>query len=294
MRIAKCLAGGWLLTATLALAGPPPVENVDLSIRSLEGDLLSEVRSWSDSSIETSWLGWHVPMVAGDRLLCCGDGGRWRTGDRTCRLEGTHRHFVFSHDRGFTVPGTGDSLVILLRSANGHVDDLQVYSGSCPLDAGNRALTWLEEVDPAASAAFLADLISEPGLLEGAGDAGDGALMALALHASPVATQRLISVARSGSQADLRGEVLFWLALSGADRAPEVILEALEGDGDPDVREEAVFALSQLPDDQGVPLLLEIARDPARSRKVRQEAFFWFVQEGEDQALELIADILSR
>ena len=117
--------------------------------------------------------------------------------------------------------------------------------------------------------------------------------MALALHASPAAAESLISAAQSNPSSEVRGEALFWLAQSGTSRAPEVILAALQRDADREVREEAVFALSQLPEGRGVPLLLAIAQDPDQPSAIRQEAFFWFVQEGDDQALDLIAEILT-
>lgn len=118
--------------------------------------------------------------------------------------------------------------------------------------------------------------------------------MALALHAAPSAGERLIVAAQSDPDPEVRGEALFWLAQTGTANATDVILAALERDAESEVREEAIFALSQLPEDRGIPQLLEIARDPTRPSAVRQTAFFWFVQEADDQAMDLIAEILNR
>jgi HEAT repeat protein len=53
-----------------------------------------------------------------------------------------------------------------------------------------------------------------------------------------------------------------------------------------------VFALSQLPGDQGVPLLINVAKnnpDPA----VRKKAFFWLGQSKDPRAVEFFAQVLK-
>jgi HEAT repeat protein len=58
------------------------------------------------------------------------------------------------------------------------------------------------------------------------------------------------------------------------------------------VKEQAVFALKQLPEDQGVPMLINVARnnpDPA----VRKKAMFWLGQSKDPLALDFFAQILK-
>ncbi|MGB6001409.1 MAG: HEAT repeat domain-containing protein, partial [Thermoanaerobaculia bacterium] len=93
---------------------------------------------------------------------------------------------------------------------------------------------------------------------------------------------------------DVRGEALFWLAQSGSAGAGATIVEAIQQDPEEDVREEAIFALNQLPDNQGTELLLEIVRDGSRPDEIRQEALFWLVQSDDDRALDLVSDILRQ
>jgi hypothetical protein len=184
------------------------------------------------------------------------------------------------------LPGS-DSLVILVRADDGRLDEMRVYSEGCRLDAGGKAVTWLEGVEPEESVDLLSQWIAGGSVVQ------DEALMALALHATPLAADRVAQIAQQSPDAEFRGEALFWLALSGAVMAPDIILQAVNQDPDSEVREEAIFALSQLPDGQGMPWLLTILQDPSRSSEVREEAFFWFVQSGDDEALDLIAEILG-
>ena len=55
----------------------------------------------------------------------------------------------------------------------------------------------------------------------------------------------------------------------------------------------AVFAISQLPKDEGVPKLIELAqthRDP----EVRKQAMFWLGQSGDERAVEFFEAVLKK
>ena len=287
MRPLSLFLGVMWLASGAAMAGPAWIENVEIESRDLQGALSSMVQTWSESAKEPSWIGWHVPMVEGEQVLCCWSQADRRSQDQACNLEGSHRHFVFTSER----PGPlidSDNLVILLRSVEGKIDEIQAYSDGCRLDAGGRRVLWLEGVEATESVDFLGNFVESNSAVQ------DEALMALALHATPAAAHRLTVIARQSPDADLRGETLFWLSLSGTASASETILQALEEDPDPEVREEAVFALSQLPGRQGLPVLLELLRDRSQPADIRQEAFFWYVQSGDEKAMDLIAEILGR
>lgn len=275
----------WLVTG-LALAGSLAIENAVVETRSLEGGLESTVRAWSKAVDEAAWLGWSAPMRNGEEVLCCWHSRdrRWQT--ESCDLESSRRQFVFSSDRPRALV-RGNRMIIVVRAEGGEVTDLRAYSEGCLLDAGGRDLLWLEDVQADDSVIYLTRLA------ESRTRFGDEALMATALHDSPRVAKELARISKPGHDSDLRGEALFWLSHSGVPEASEIILEALSVDPDSDVREEAIFALSMLPDQQGIPHLLTIIRDRSRPSKVREQAFFWYVQSGDDQALDLIAEILT-
>ena len=58
----------------------------------------------------------------------------------------------------------------------------------------------------------------------------------------------------------IRGEALFWLAQKAGSKVAGTITDAIDKDPDTEVKKRAVFALSQLPKDEGVPLLINVAR----------------------------------
>ncbi len=60
-----------------------------------------------------------------------------------------------------------------------------------------------------------------------------------------------------------------------------------------EIKKQAVFALSQLPEETGTPLLLKIARRNPQPQ-VRKEAIFWLGQSGDPRALDLFDEILLK
>jgi HEAT repeat protein len=67
----------------------------------------------------------------------------------------------------------------------------------------------------------------------------------------------------------------------------------VDNDVDREVREQAVFALSQRPRDEGVPALIAIARNN-KDPEIRKKAMFWLGQSGDPRALDLFEEILTK
>ena len=91
----------------------------------------------------------------------------------------------------------------------------------------------------------------------------------------------------------MRGEAIFWLAQKAGQKAAGEITAAIEQDPDTDVKKRAVFALSQLPKDEGIPLLIQVARNN-KNPAVRKQAMFWLGQTHDPRALDFFAEVLGR
>jgi HEAT repeat protein len=85
---------------------------------------------------------------------------------------------------------------------------------------------------------------------------------------------------------------LFWLAQKAGKKAEATITEAIEKDPETEVKKRAVFALSQLPKDEGVPLLIQVARTNSNGA-VRKQAMFWLGQSHDLRALAFFEEVLS-
>jgi len=256
-----------------AFAQTPSVENGTLDVRALSGSLVRELDTLIASTTNPMWVGYSVATNPRG-----GDDGCWSSRD------------------GFPVRRVGpvklegnDTLYVLYRIADRHVDRIRFASADCPLDAGGLTVRWLTGVSATASIDWLTRFT--------AGDSArrlhNQAVVAVALHADPLASNRLLSFARDGKDARLRGDALFWVAQRAGDRALATVSNAIDNDPDTEVKKKAVFALSQMPKDEGVPKMIEVARTN-RNTEVRRQAMFWLGQSGDPRALKFFEDILRK
>jgi len=116
-------------------------------------------------------------------------------------------------------------------------------------------------------------------------------VFALSQSEVPEATDTLVETARRDKDTEVRGQALFWLAQKAGRRAKATITDAIENDPDTEVKKKAVFALSEM--DDGVPLLIQVARTN-RNPEVREQAFFWLGQSGDPKALDFLTEVLRR
>ena len=269
-----CLAVvGVIIAAAPAAAQTPTVVNGTLETRALTGSLARELEGLVSSTTTPMWIGYSVKTTPrGD------DGGCWSSGDQGAvrrvgpvRLEGS------------------DTLHVLYRVADRRVDRIRFASSECPLDAGGLTVRWLTGVTATASLDWLTTFTSG----ESARRLQNQAIVAIALHADPLALDRLMAFARDGKDARLRGDALFWVAQRAGAKAMDTVAGAIDRDPDTEVKKKAVFALSQMPKDEGVPKLIDVARNN-RNPEVRRQAMFWLGQSGDARALKFFEDILRK
>jgi HEAT repeat protein len=121
------------------------------------------------------------------------------------------------------------------------------------------------------------------------------AIFAATLADSVTIWRDLLAIARDRDvRNDTRKQAVFWLG-QAAEEAATAGLDSLAGADDEavEVREAAIFALSQRPREEGIPALLRIAREHPDPR-LRRRAMFWLAQSNDPRALELFEEILTR
>jgi HEAT repeat protein len=285
------------VTAAAATDAPPRLVNARVETRSAAGGLEPAFQSVVAATRGPAWIGYAVP-TDGHHQMCCGEStGPVGPGCSGCRLEG-HGAFQMGgdHDRASdrTVSLEGDeTIVVLFRAERGRLDRIHSYSAGCALDAGGLPLVWLTNVRPAESVGLLRSLAGSGASEDKPGRrVGEPALAALAFHADPSALDALISLARRDGSGHVRGQAVFWLAQRAGSKVAAVITRAIEDDPETEVKKRAVFALSQLPHDEGVPLLIDTARKN-RNPAVRKQAMFWLGQSNDPRALDFFAEVLK-
>ncbi len=126
------------------------------------------------------------------------------------------------------------------------------------------------------------------------GRAGGEAIFPATIADSVTVWPALLKLARDGRMPRrTRREAVFWLGQAAGDAATRGLTALVDQAGvDRDVKEQAVFALSQRPHAEGVPVLIRVARthlDP----EVRRKALFWLGQSDDPRALALFEEILT-
>ena len=259
-----------LALASAAGAQTPSIVEGRLDERRLTGTLEREFTAIMREGADASWIGYAVrgrDRTSGDG---CWDG---RNGRRTTPVK---------------LEGSSD-LFVLYRVENRAVGRIQIASPDCALDLGGLTLHWLANVPAAASLDWLSTFTR--------GDAShkvaSGAIVAIALHGDGAAVDRLIALAKNGTDRQTRSNALFWISQRAGDRAAGTITEAIEKDPDTEVKRKAVFALSQLPRNEAVPRLIEVAKNN-RNPEVRKQAMFWLGQSQDPRALAFFEEVLRR
>lgn len=117
---------------------------------------------------------------------------------------------------------------------------------------------------------------------------------ALSQNDTAEAAELLFEISKSDSDPEQRGEAMFWLAEEYPQKAQGWLLEVINTEQDEDVLEQAVFAISQLPDSEGDRILLSLAKNAEVPRIVRRQALFWLANSDNDDSVAALAELLTR
>jgi hypothetical protein len=167
------------LFTSVAAAQPPRLRNGRLTSQAAASPLPQSVRTLVAAQADVAWIGYAVPVVDGERTMCCGDSGggisfvngsasvRYCCGP--CRLEPSAGAATPAARTGQPSLPTGpirleaaDRMIVLFRVADRKVERIRVFSDDCELDAGGRPVIWLEGVRAAESVALLETLAVPP------------------------------------------------------------------------------------------------------------------------------------
>jgi hypothetical protein len=213
------------------------------------------------------WLGYRMPTTPTARQFCGGS------------------HVVLE---------SSTSITIMAKLEAGEIRRLRVFTPECDVDAGTVPLVWLDGVSPDDSATWLTGLVrSKQTDREWRTRVADGALNALALQSGDAAIRSLIAFARDDARPEIRGRALVSLGQRAGEQAAATITNAIDRDPETEVKRTAVGALARLPKDEGVPLLIQVARSN-RTPEVRREAMLRLGQSNDARALRFFEEILTK
>jgi hypothetical protein len=307
LAVATSLAVG----VTIA-AQQPRITNGRVAAQPAGSPFAQSFRSLVSSQADVAWFGYAVPVVDGERVMCCFSGdSTWINGNvvmsegngccRACRLEpaadGTS---MATRAPGSAGPGAArnvvrlegsERMVVLFRIAERAVDRIRVFSEDCELDAGGRPVTWLEGVRPADSVSLLESFATPA---DGRRDrVTDGAISAIALHGDPAADASLDRLVAVNQPEAVRKKVTFWLGNARGAHGLATLRRVLKDDPSAEVQKAAVFGVSQSREAGASDVLLGLARtDP--SPRIRGEAIFWLGQKAGQKVAATITERIEQ
>ena len=182
---------------------------------------------------------------------------------------------------------SGPARVRLIKEDN-QITRLRVYvGGKWSATAG---VTDLGAVPAQEAARYLLTLARM-----GAAGVGEKAVFAATLADSVTVWPELLRIAREDNlPRRTRRTAVFWVGQAAEEAATRGLDELLTADTvDRDVREAAVFALSQRPREEGVPILIGVVRTH-RDPEIRRKALFWLGQSEDPRALALFEELLVK
>jgi hypothetical protein len=127
------------------------------------------------------------------------------------------------------------------------------------------------------------------------GRAGRDAIFPATIADSAVVWPTLIRLAKDEERPrQTRNQAVFWLG-QAAGEAATAGLDSLSQDAsvDREVQKQVVFALSQRPKDEGIPILIRVAKTH-RDPEVRRDAVFWLGQSNDPRAIALFEELLTK
>jgi HEAT repeat protein len=291
--------GGLAFGIVVLVLGAPAfgqgrVSNARAESRSAAAGLQREVQAIA-ARPGTTWIGYRVPMVAGQRQMCCYDTitDVNIVGSGMCRLEsgsGVSMNTGDVRDRAGTrialEPAT--EFLVLARLENGQVGRVRTFTPDCDLDAGGMAVVWLTDVKPDDSVAWLASLVAaSPETGDRHDRVGKTAVAAVALHNTAAADRALEGFVAAARPDWLRADTAFWLGSTRGEAGARLLSRMVAEDPSDKVREKVTFGLSVSRVPAALATLIATARDD-KSSKVRGQALFWLAQKAGKEALATI------
>ena len=102
----------------------------------------------------------------------------------------------------------------------------------------------------------------------------------------------LMSVARSDPDQEVREQAVFWL--SQVPGSTGLLEEILKGNSDESIKEKALFALSQQNEPRAAQILRDFAARESENSDLREKAIFWLGQRHSTENTEFLRNLYSR
>ena len=275
--------------------GMPTFINAKVESHAAVDSLSNELSRWAKASTDPQWLGYAVPAVHNDRVVCCNGNGDWNgNGCGTCRLED------YKHGDNFTTTSSNKTeleaprrIVVLYRASAGALNKVRVVSDVCTMDAGGLRVVWLDGVTAAQSVDYLSSLVRGKYEEDRRGERlSNGALTAIAMHGDDSADKALNSFVEPSQPESLRKQTVFWLGEARGASGFQTLKNLAKTETSSEVRAQITFALSLNHEPGAIDEMIRMAKED-ESTRVRGQALFWLAQKAGKKAESAITGAIE-
>ncbi len=229
-----------------------------------------------------------VRMSFAARPGICGSGNSIHHGNGGRTTWGNER-WNTSRDVEWDSECSSGPVRLVIDRSGGHINAIRFYVGGRWRPAG-ADVTDLGTVPSREAANYLVSIAQSD-----RGRIGEKAILPATFADSADIWPALMRIARNPDvPRGTRNQSVFWLGQAAGEAATADLSNlVVDNSVDRDVREHAVFALSQRPKNESVPALIKIARTN-RDPEIRKKALFWLGQSHDPRALDLFEELLTR
>lgn len=293
--IALILSASAIAYSSQQSGSQPHVSNTQFNTEPVDGAGLSATVTRFQHAYQQLWIGYEVPALPNKHFTSCSDQTDSSASDDGCcgeyQLENA-RNSMTSTSSKQAEPTNPASMDMLLRLDQGAVTKVRFVNTGCHLNAGGVPFKWLTGVQPDDSVNFLGQLISQSPIVDSVKHVVEGALAALAMHATPTATKTLASFTTPTNESHLREKAAFWLGSARGHDGFLVLQKLIKDEPDQHLREKLTFDLSINADPAATDELLALAKsDP--DPKVRSQAIFWLAQKAGKKSSAAIVNAIE-
>jgi hypothetical protein len=230
-----------------------------------------------------------VRMSFAARPGTCGSGNSIRLNNGRGRMTWSDDSRDSSRDVEWESDCTMGPARIVIDRRNGELADLRFYVGGRWRPAGSDVVD-LGMVPAGEAADYLVSIAQSE-----RGSMGEKAIFPATIADSSNIWPAMLRIARNDNlPRSTRTQSVFWLGQAAGDAATANLKDlVVDNSVDREVRESAVFALSQRPRDEGVPALISVARTN-KDPEIRKKALFWLGQSRDPRAIDLFEELLTK
>jgi hypothetical protein len=159
-------------------------------------------------------------------------------------------------------------------------------------DVRKDVVFWMSQTDDARATTRLKDILADQ---HEDIDVRKSAIFGLAQQNVPETVPTLLNTARTSRENELRKDAIFWLGQMAGEKSTQGLVSIVGDDSqDIEVRQSAIFAVSQQKGPGAVTMLMDIAQH-SKEPELRKNAMFWLGNHASDpRVLKLFEDILTK